>query len=112
MTIKDRGLTKWQGAFFMPEHVGLLGEMYKDYHREQKLELDESQIAEFESRVHYAMEFAYFVSLDVWCDGFVATVVGRVHRLDAINKELYIKSEEGGMERVRWSDVGNVKVLD
>jgi hypothetical protein len=36
MTIRDRGKVKWQGAFFMPEHVKMLGELRTDYYRQAK----------------------------------------------------------------------------
>lgn len=112
MTIKDRGLMKWAPAAFMTEQVGLLRELHTDLLREAKPQLDDCQIEEFEARIHFAMEYALYVSVDVWCDGFVSPIVGRVCRLDAINKVIHVEDEAGVIAKVDWNAVVGVAVLD
>lgn len=110
--LNDRGLIKWRSAAFLPEHGQILHEMHKDLMRTQKPVLDEYQLAEFEERILTAMEFSYSISVDLWDDGFVSACVGRIARLDEINKIIYLEDEEGMLTKVNWSNITNVILLD
>ncbi|RFU70363.1 YolD-like family protein [Peribacillus saganii] len=114
MGIKDRGKLKWQGAFFMPEHVKLLRDMHTDYHRISKPILDEYQIEEYENKICYAMEFVLSVKVTVWEDGFEKEYIGKVCRLDEIHKVIYLKlhNEEGYIMRIKFDTIVGVVVLE
>lgn len=57
MGIKDRGI-KWQGAFFMPEHLKMLHQAEKEmYQYKQKPVLTEEQLEEMNYVICEAMEF-------------------------------------------------------
>lgn len=111
MSIRDRGKMKWQG-FMMPEHTKLLAEMSKDYERQNKPIIDEYQIEEFESKIHLAMEFAYTIKITVWEGGFFNDYIGAIHRLDEINKIIYLKQQDGYFEKIRFDDIVNVVLED
>lgn len=112
MAIRDRGKMKWQGAFFMPEHVKMLREIERDMMRMQKPLLDEYQIEEFERQVCEAMEFAQPVKLMVWRDGFTYEEIGRVHYLDPLQKEVRLKTELGTFSRIKFTDIIAVEVIE
>lgn len=92
MALRDRGKVKWQSAFMMPEHLAALKRFANDYYQEKKPILDQYEIDEIESKIHYAMEFAFKVKLKVLRDS-VEDIQGRICRLDGINKMVYIVFE-------------------
>ncbi|MFD5851125.1 YolD-like family protein [Cytobacillus pseudoceanisediminis] len=112
MAIRDRGKMKWQGAFFMPEHVKMLREIERDMRRMQKPLLDEYQIEEFERQVCEAMEFAQPVKLTVWRDGFTYEEIGRVHYLDPLQKEVRLKTELSTVSRIKFNDIIAVEIIE
>ena len=110
--LNDRGLMKWRSAAFLPEHGQMLREMQRDLMRTKKPVLDDYQLAEFEERILTAMEFSYFISVDLWEDGFISACVGRIVRLDEINKIIYLEDEDGLLTKIRWANITNVILLD
>ncbi|MEH6942452.1 YolD-like family protein [Bacillus sp. JJ722] len=109
---KDRGLMKWSPAAFLPEQSEILREAARDSLRRPKPEIDDYQLAEFDDRILLAMEFAYFVSVEVWREGFVSAFLGRVCRLDEVGKIIYVELETGGVERIKWAEVCGVFVFE
>lgn len=112
MVIRDRGKMKWQGAFFMPEHVKMLREIERDMMRMQKPLLDEYQIEEMERQICESMEFAQPVKLMVWRDGFTYDEIGRVHYLDPLQKEVRLQTELGTISRIKFADIIAVEVVE
>ena len=110
--IKDRGMVKWMPAAFMPEQSSMMHEVWKDEERSPKPILDEYQIAEMESKIHYAMECNYFVTLTVWHDGFTEEYKLQVHYLDSINKRIRGKDKDGMISNINFDDVLDIKVHD
>jgi hypothetical protein len=112
MSIRDRGKIKWQGAFFMPEHVKMLHELKSDYHKQLKPILDIYQIEEIENRIHEAMEFTLTLNITTWLDGFFYDFEGLVNRLDGIGKIIHLELREGIMERIKFIDIIKAEILD
>ncbi|WP_409293917.1 YolD-like family protein [Peribacillus sp. SCS-26] len=114
MNIRDRGKIKWQGAFFMPEHVKMLKEMKRDENRVEKPLLDEYQIEEFENKICFAMEFKLQIMAVVWEEGFEKTRIGMVHRLDEIYKLIYLETDGPANElfRIFFDDIVRIEVLE
>ncbi|MEH7345556.1 YolD-like family protein [Bacillus sp. JJ1532] len=112
MAIRDRGKLKWQGAFFMPEHVKMLRDIERDNQKEKQPILDEYEIEEIENKINYAMEFAFTVKVKVWREGFFYDYYGRVCRLDMLNKMIYLEGEDGYIEKVQFEDIVGVEVLE
>jgi hypothetical protein len=110
MTIKDRGKMKWHGAFFMPEHVKLLGNLRTDYNRTEKPQLDLYQYEEFDEIVSEAMAENMPIKVTVWQDGFTSDIIGNVHFVDPLTKQLRIEVNPGVFELVRFEDIINVLV--
>lgn len=106
--LRDRGTIKWT-SLFLPEHVKSLRNYFaNDGYSEQPI-LDEYEIEEMESRIHFSMEAGEALEFGYWRDGFVSSVVGRVHYVDALTKELRIVGEDGEVVRLRFSELVSVK---
>ncbi|AYA77316.1 YolD-like family protein [Bacillus sp. Y1] len=104
--IKDRGTKKWQG-FFMTEHTELLRELNTEYNFVKKPIVDEYQMAEFDERICYAMEYALPIKFTIWEAGKTAEVVGRVHYVDVNAKQVRLADT-----RINMADVIAVEVVD
>ncbi|MFS0590854.1 YolD-like family protein [Cytobacillus horneckiae] len=107
MALRDRGKVKWQSAFMMPEHLAALKRFENDYYQEKKPILDQYEI---ESKIHYAIEFAFEVKLMIWRD-ISEEIKGRICRLDGINKKVYVDCN-GSKEKVFFADVIGIEVED
>lgn len=110
--IRDRGKIKWQGAFFMPEHVKMLRELRNDYHKSSKPILDEYQVTDFEQKLCLAMERTHPVKITIWEGGFFKDCIGLVRRLDAMYKKIHLEEEDGHMAILRFCDVVGVESID
>jgi hypothetical protein len=106
--IRDRGKMKWQGAFFMPEHVKMLHELRSDYYKVGKPILDEYQIEEFEQNLCSAMEQTNLIKITIWEAGFLKDFNGLICSLDELNKKIYLEEEDGRMMVLHFSDVVGV----
>ncbi|SMQ72166.1 YolD-like protein [Bacillus sp. OV166] len=95
MTIKDRGLIKWNAASFMPQVFEQQREMFKDQERQPWPLLSEFDTEEFDQRIDYAIEFKLAVRLTVWEDGFTTEMTGHIHHVDpiTISYALNLKTE-------------------
>ncbi|PLT28860.1 YolD-like family protein [Peribacillus deserti] len=114
MSLRDRGKIKWHGAFFMPEHIAMLRGVTTDYYKLEKPILDEYQIQEFESKICLAMEFAFLLQITIWDDGFNKEYTGLAHRLDAINKIIYLElnTPEACLMKMLFADIVKVEVIE
>ena len=112
MAIRDRGKVKWQSAAFLPEHTKMLRDMYKDSLKQRRPILDEYQLEKFKNKICYAMEFTYKVKLTVWEDGFDWEYTGLIHRLDEINRIIYLEHDEGFINKVNFGDIVGITVFD
>lgn len=111
MGIRDRGKIKWHSAFFMPEHVSMLSDMRREEMKVSKPLLDQYQIEEIEQNILLAMEFTYNVKVCVWDSGFLKEHTGVLHRLDEINKVIYLETHDGLMVKLLFGNFVRVDVL-
>ncbi|MEH7374915.1 YolD-like family protein [Neobacillus drentensis] len=112
MTIRDRGLIKWNAASFMPQVFEQQRAMFKDQERQPRPLLSEFDTEEFDQRIAYAMAYKLTVRLTVWDDGFTSEMTGRVHHVYPITHQLRIEVKPGEYERVAFEDVVGVVVVD
>jgi hypothetical protein len=110
MGISDRGKMKWQGAFFMPEHVKMLGDLQKDYYCTDKPQLDSYQYDEFDERIGEAVANNLQLTVTVWENGISTNIMGRVRDMDPLKKQLQIEGMPGEFNRIRFEDIINVVV--
>ena len=110
MTIRDRGKLKWQG-FFIPEHVKMLQDLKIDDQKLDKPIIDEYQIEEFEQRICLAMEYSYRVTIKTWESGFFKVYKGLIHRLDEINRILFLEQEER-IVRLKYNAIVGIELSE
>lgn len=108
--IRDRGKLKWQGAFFMPEHVAMIRRQAVEDQKISKPLLDEQKIEELDQAIHRAMEYALTVNVVLWKEGFLTERRGLIHRLDEINKVLYIEEQDEVFVRTAVNDIVEIVV--
>jgi hypothetical protein len=112
MTIRDRGKMKWQGAFFMPEHVKMLGNLRTDYYRTSKPILDAYQFDEFDEIISEAIAENLSINVLVWRNGFTTEIIGKVQYVDPLTKQLRIEVKSGEYEKISFVDIINVEISD
>lgn len=112
MSIRDRGMKKWQFAFGHPELIKGQRDLWRDQERIAKPIVDVYELEEFDSRIAYAMEYNLAVIITIWLDGFTSEIKGRVHYVDPISNELRIEGEDGLFQRISFEDVVGVVVVD
>lgn len=112
MTLRDRGKLKWAPAAFLPEYTKMLRDLEWDYYRQQKPIIDEFQFEEFDQKICYAMEFNFAVKITKWVDGFNYEIVGSIHYVDPIHKEVRLKTEADEVERLKMSEIIAVEVRE
>ncbi|NRD78468.1 YolD-like family protein [Bacillus sp. BRMEA1] len=112
MAIRDRGMTKWQVAFQLPEIVKSQRNFWRDTERMAKPIIDEYETEEFDLRIAYAMEHNLTVKVSEWTDGFITDITGRVHFVDPITRQIHIGVKCGKFERMAFKDVVGVVVID
>ena len=111
MDIKDRGLMKWRG-FMMPEHIEQLHDMYEDYEKEKKPILDEYQLREIDEKLAAAQEYNLPVIFELWIDGFFEEAEGIVHKVDNLNKIVWVNAINGELVKVDMDSVVGVEFKD
>lgn len=79
MPLKDRGKIKWQPAHFMPEHRAMLRKLETEQMAQDKPLIDEYELEDYENKIHYAMEYAFFLIVKVWREGLFHEYTGRVN---------------------------------
>ncbi|MEY2192837.1 YolD-like family protein [Neobacillus sp. BF23-41] len=81
MTIRDRGLIKWNAASFMPQVFEEQRAVFKDQEHQPRPLLSEFDMEEFDQCIAYPMEYKLAVRLTVWADGFSSdyTALIRLH---------------------------------
>ncbi|QED47652.1 YolD-like family protein [Cytobacillus dafuensis] len=110
MGIRDRGIKKFIPAYFMPEQMKMIHDIYKEDEMQTKPIVDEYEIEELENRIYQAIVLALIVKVKVWSEGFFHDYAGRVCRLDALKKMIYLENEDGYIERIQIEDVVRVEV--
>lgn len=112
MPLKDRGKIKWQPAHFMPEHRAMLRKLETEQMAQNKPLIDEYELEDYENKIHYAMEYAFFLKVKVWREGFFHEYTGRVNRVDGISRKIYLELEDGFLEKVMFDEIASVEVKE
>lgn len=90
----------------------MLGDLRTDYYRTAKPQLDVYQLDEFDERICEAMAVNQPVKMTVWHGGFTSDIVGKVHYVDPLTKQLRLEVKEGEFEYVKFEDIINVLAFE
>ncbi len=106
--IRDRGKMKWQGAFFMPEHVKMLKQITFDDKKEKKPQLDEQEFEEIGFIVMESLNYSVPIKVTIWRDGFFRALTGIVDKVDMLMKYIQFECDEG-KKRILIEDITAVE---
>lgn len=107
---KDRKLIKWQGAFFMPEHVKLLKQAENDYYKTPRPQLDEGQIEDIERLLSESLQEETLLEIITWKNGFFTSRVGTVTKIDRYDKKIKMLDELDSQFTLNFFDIIDVKI--
>ncbi|KKI93065.1 hypothetical protein WQ54_06045 [Bacillus sp. SA1-12] len=107
--IRDRGNIKWT-SMMLPEHVKLLRDWSEADTYQEKTELDEQQLEQFNEIICLAMEEHKELIFTYYKDHFHHICSGHVHYIDPISHTLRIVDEQNGQRfKLSFSAIVDVK---
>ncbi|WP_081810755.1 YolD-like family protein [Bacillus sp. UNC438CL73TsuS30] len=57
------------------------------------------------------MEFNFPIIFEIWCDGFIESVLGKVHHIDPLTRVLRMKDPQDDKHKIDFYDVVKVNIL-
>lgn len=100
---------RWKMKFILPEHNEALRQLHLAKHKIERPILSPEQIEEFEYTIATAMSEDLPLDFELYDDGFVREVNGRVVYVDHLQKEFRVKDNRGDTNFIKFSDILNVK---
>ncbi|WP_342501510.1 YolD-like family protein [Bacillus sp. FSL W7-1085] len=102
---------RWQMKFILPEHNEALRQLHLAKHKIERPTLSAEQLEEFEYTIAAAMSEDLYLSFDLYDNGFVREITGKVGYVDHLRKEFRVKDERGDTNFIRFADILNVKTI-
>lgn len=88
--MKERGLKKWQPAFFMPEQIKMLKQIEIEDMKVEKPVLDEYEIQEINDLLVSSILDREPIQLKLWLDGFIEYIQPFIAtKIDPYSRKLY-----------------------
>ncbi|ATP95374.1 hypothetical protein CSE15_16130 [Bacillus altitudinis] len=100
---------RWQMKFILPEHNEALRQLRLAKQKIERPVLSEEQFAEFEFVISSAVSEDMPLFFELYDDGFIREVSGRVVYVDHLRKEFRVKDNRGDTNFVKFADILNVK---
>ncbi|MGI1828805.1 YolD-like family protein [Bacillus safensis] len=100
---------RWQMKFILPEHNEALRQLRLAKQKIERPVLSEEQFAEFEFVISSAVSEDMSLNFELYDDGFIREVNGRVVYVDHLRKEFRVKDNRGDTNLVKFADILNVK---
>ncbi|HDH4585493.1 TPA: YolD-like family protein [Staphylococcus aureus] len=83
-----RGMIKWAPFATLPEQFETIQQYIIDQNKITRPVLSDDQLAELNTRLHEALQYAQPVEVKFYNNGFVDSVRLTIYRIDAINYEI------------------------
>lgn len=109
--LRDRGKIKWV-SLMLPEHVNLLRDWAKEDSYEKSKQIDEQHLELMNSIVLEAMEFRKTIEVTYYKNHRYTSVVGKLYRIDEINKQLYLVNDNKQIPPISFSSIVDVRVVE
>ncbi|KLK98109.1 hypothetical protein XJ18_17965 [Bacillus pumilus] len=100
---------RWKMKFILPEHNEALRQLRLAKQKIDRPVLSEEQFAEFEFVISSAVSEDMSLNFELYDDGFIREVNGRVVYVDHLRKEFRVKDNRGDTNFVKFADILNVK---
>src|SRR5690625_4845409 len=108
---RDRGNIKWV-SLMLPEHVRLLKEYKQDLQAIEKPIVDEQKYEEFNMIISQAIEENIYLEFTYYQKGQLKQIVGQVHHVNQLNKELHIISHSSNSYQISLKNIVEIKSLE
>ncbi|KZE65988.1 hypothetical protein AWM68_06305 [Fictibacillus phosphorivorans] len=105
--IRDRGNKKWT-AMMLPEHVKALREFGNTHVLIEKPVLDVDKIEEINQLLCMAVEYNKPLGFTYYNYGKLIKVIGNIHYIKELNKEIRIIDRGGEVVKIKLGDVVDV----
>ncbi|MCY7692491.1 YolD-like family protein [Bacillus altitudinis] len=97
--------------FILPEHNEALRQLHLAKHKIKRPSLSPEQIEEFEYTIATAMSEDSSLNFELFDNGFVREVSGRVVYVNHIKKLFHVKDSRSDTNLIKFADILNVKIL-
>ncbi|MEH6944537.1 YolD-like family protein [Bacillus sp. JJ722] len=108
--IKDIGNNEWKPSFFIPEQRRMMIKLYEDFYRQPKPKIDDYELQEIESKVHYAIKYDLVLKITIWNNGFEEIYRGKADYLNNIHKKIRLLEVNGDVAFIKLDDIISVIV--
>ncbi|MCY8824266.1 YolD-like family protein [Bacillus atrophaeus] len=109
--LRDRGTIKWT-SMTLPEHLPHLKQDLLDVSKIEKPSLDNQQIEEMDIFVSKAMSLNKELKFQLYEDGYVKELIGRVQYLNYEQKKLHVKDQNDLKIYITMNDIIGVAYND
>src|SRR5699024_7556617 len=96
----------------LPEHVRLLKEYKQDLQAIEKPIVDEQKYEEFNTIISQAIEENIYLEFTYYQKGQLKQIVGQVHHVNQLNKELHIISHSFSSYKIRFKYIIEIKTIE
>ena len=104
---KDRGIMKWAPFDALTGHGDMLEDMIYNINKKQKQELSDDEYQELNETIKEALESNKQISIEYYDNGYSFTTFGRIKKLDTINKQIKLDTEE----TIPFEDVLQIRIM-
>ena len=106
--IRDRGSKKWT-AMMLPEHLTKLREWVGEDDYEEKPEIDEWTLQEFQQQLDIAYQSQCEMRIKIWENGVFVETTGSLTKLDEQAQLIYIV-DEGVVQKILLSTIVGIEM--
>lgn len=108
---EEKDQNRWKMKFILPEHNEALRQLHLAKQKIERPTLSPEQIEEFEYTIATAMSEDLTLNFELFDDGFVREISGRVVYVDHIKKLFHVKDSRSDTNLIKFADILNVKTL-
>ncbi|WP_243290152.1 YolD-like family protein [Bacillus sp. FJAT-47783] len=105
--IRDRGTIKWT-AMMLPEHVKILRDWMKEDGYEEKPELDEQKLEQFNELIYQSLKQRCELQFTYYAERTFHSVRGRVVNITPIHRTIRIEQKEKGERELKIDSIVDI----
>lgn len=108
---EEKDQNRWKMKIILPEHREALRQLNLAKHKIERPELSEEQIEEIEYTITTAISDDISLKFELFDNGFVREVAGRVVHVDHIKKRFHVKDHVGDTNLIDFSNIIHVSIF-
>ncbi|MEC0923934.1 YolD-like family protein [Bacillus safensis] len=106
---EEKDQNRWKMKFILPEHNEALRQLHLSKKKIEQPILSPEQLEEFEYTIATAMSEDMPLNFELFDNGFVREISGRVVYVDHIKKLFHVKDNRSDTNLIKFADILNVK---